>query len=124
MSAVISSLAQVSPQIGNLVSANPDRYAVLGLILLSPLLGAIINGFFGKKIGREGVYITAVSTVAMSFLFSLFAYFTLYRTTHAPVPARYVVDVLWDWFLSGSCCCVDDGRRHPHPHLQRRVHVP
>jgi NADH-quinone oxidoreductase subunit L len=104
MSAVISSLAQVSPQIGNLVSANPDRYAVLGLILLSPLLGAIINGFFGKKIGREGVYITAVSTVAMSFLFSLFAYFTLYRTTHAhpaeghahgPVQLSYV---LWDWF--------------------------
>ncbi len=104
MSAVISSLAQVSPQIGNLVSANPDRYAVIALILFSPLLGAIINGFFGKKIGREGVYITAVSTVAMSFLFSLFAYFTLYRTVHAPVaeghahgPAQLSF-VLWDWF--------------------------
>jgi|LNFM01.1.fsa_nt_gb NADH-quinone oxidoreductase subunit L len=104
MSAVISSLAQVTPQIGNLVSAHPDRYFVLGLILLSPLLGAIINGFFGKKIGREGVYITAVATVGMSFLFSLFAYFTLYRTTHAPVaegaahgPAQLSY-LVWDWF--------------------------
>ncbi|MBL8680593.1 MAG: NADH-quinone oxidoreductase subunit L [Myxococcales bacterium] len=104
MSAVISSLAQVTPQIGNLVSAHPDRYFVLGLILISPLLGAIINGFFGKKIGREGVYITAVATVGMSFLFSLFAYFTLYKTAHAPVaegaahgPAQLSY-VVWDWF--------------------------
>lgn len=104
MSAVISSLAQMTPQFGNFVMANPDRYAVLGLILLSPLLGAIINGLFGKRIGREGVYITAVSTVAMSFLFSLLAYFTLYRQVHAPVPEGHAHGpvqlsyVVWDWF--------------------------
>lgn len=104
MSAVISSLAQVTPQFGNLVSANPDRYFVLGVILLCPLIGAIINGFFGKRIGREGVYITAVSTVAMSFVFSLFAYFTLYRATHAPVAEgaahgpTQLSYLVWDWF--------------------------
>ncbi len=101
---MLSSLAQVAPQLGNLVSANPDRYFVLGLILLSPLLGAIINGFFGKRIGREGVYITAVATVGMSFLFSLFAYFTLYKVshvrvpegeTHGPVQLSYMA---WEWF--------------------------
>jgi NADH-quinone oxidoreductase subunit L len=104
MSAVLSSLAQVAPQLGNLVSATPDRYLVLGLILLCPLLGAIINGFFGKRIGREGVYITAVATVGMSFLFSLFAYFTLYKTVHAPVaegevhgPAQLSF-LAWEWF--------------------------
>jgi len=86
MSAVISSLAQMTPQFGNFVMANPDRYAVLGLILLSPLLGAIINGLFGKRIGREGVYITAVSTVAMSFLLSLLAYFTLSVRCTRPFP--------------------------------------
>ena len=105
MSALLQSLAQSSSvQIQNLVHASQNRYAVLGLILLCPLIGAIINGFFGKRIGREGVYITGVATVGMSFLFSVFAYFTLFKMAHAPVvegemhgPAQLSF-VFWDWF--------------------------
>jgi hypothetical protein len=35
--------------------------------VLLPLLGAIINGVWGKRIGRQGVYIAAISAVGMSF---------------------------------------------------------
>ncbi|MDP3275471.1 MAG: NADH-quinone oxidoreductase subunit L [Deltaproteobacteria bacterium] len=101
---MLQSLAQVAPQVSNFVSASPSTYPVLGLILLFPLIGSIINGFWGKKIGREGVYITGIATVAMSFVLSLLAYATLYKTTHAPVaegaahgPSQLSF-LLWDWF--------------------------
>ena len=30
-------------------------FTLLGLILLMPLVGAVVNGVFGKRLGREGV---------------------------------------------------------------------
>ena len=40
-------------------------------IVLSPLLGAIIAGLFGRKIGRAGAHWVTILGVAISFLLSL-----------------------------------------------------
>jgi len=40
-------------------------------IVLAPLLGAIIAGFFGKKVGRAGTHWVAIAGVAISFVLSV-----------------------------------------------------
>jgi hypothetical protein len=49
------------------LAAPTDQYSVLGWIVLLPLIGAIINGIWGKKIGRQGVHIAAVGVMVTSF---------------------------------------------------------
>ena len=98
-----------NPHFANFLAAGPDQYKVLGWIVLLPLLGALINGLFGKKIGRDGVYITGVATVAASFLLSIFAFVALIKAGH-PVPtegaegaggehpAATLSYLAWEWF--------------------------
>jgi len=43
-------------------------------IALAPLIGAIIAGFFGSRIGRMGTNLATITGVAVSFLFSIVAY--------------------------------------------------
>ncbi|MEZ4389856.1 MAG: NADH-quinone oxidoreductase subunit L [Polyangiales bacterium] len=99
------------------VSAPTDQYSVLGWIVLLPLLGAIINGVWGKKLGRQGVYIAGVGAVASSFLLSILAFVALLKTghhegvaegaaegaEHARRAVSYVAQVggkPWDWILA------------------------
>ena len=44
------------------------------LILLAPLVGSIIAGFFGTKIGRKGAHSVTIAGVAISFLASVYAF--------------------------------------------------
>ena len=41
------------------------------LVPLFPLLGSIINGFFGLRIGKNAVGIIACGSMALSFLTSI-----------------------------------------------------
>ena len=43
-------------------------------IALAPLVGAIVAGLFGRKIGRKGAHGVTIAGVAISFLLSLVAY--------------------------------------------------
>lgn len=69
----------MNPDFSRFLAGPTDGYSVLGWIVALPLIGAIINGFFGKRIGRQGVYITGVTTVAASFVLSLFAFAALVK---------------------------------------------
>ncbi len=73
--------------LGNLTDTTPDAYSVLGWIVWLPVIGALINGIWGKKIGRQGVYIAGIGAVGASFLLSLLAFFTLLKSGHAPAEA-------------------------------------
>ena len=42
----------------------PHDFALLGVILALPLLGAFVNGVFGKRIGKEAVTLMALAAVA------------------------------------------------------------
>lgn len=48
-----------------------DQFYFLGLIVLAPLIGAIINGLFGAKLPRQLVDWIAVGAMALSFVFAL-----------------------------------------------------
>ena len=56
------------------------------LVALLPLLGAVLNGFFGKKLSNSSVRLIACSTTGLSFLLALTAFSTLLNTPHESVP--------------------------------------
>ena len=76
-----SFLAQVTPVEPSPVQAAltqlfpADNFVLLGVILALPLIGAFVNGVFGKRLGREAVTLMALSAVGLSFVASLVAYF-------------------------------------------------
>lgn len=50
------------------------HFSLIGLILGLPLLGAFVNGVFGKRIGREGSRTMGLLVMAVAFLFALIAF--------------------------------------------------
>ncbi len=69
------------------LAAPTDQYSVLGWIVLLPLLGAIINGIWGKQLGRQGVHIAAIGVMVTSFLLSVLAFVALLKSGHSPAEA-------------------------------------
>ena len=59
-----------------------DDFTLLGLILLLPLVGAFVNGVFGKRLGKQGVRTMALSAVGGSFLLCLIAFAMLVSGGH------------------------------------------
>jgi len=65
------------------------------LVPFLPLFGFVINGLLGTRFPRRAVGIIACSTVGLSFLFSLIAFFSL--------PDQPVADkVLYNWIKVGN----------------------
>lgn len=52
-------------------------YSLLAAIILLPLLGAIVNGIFGKRLGKEAVTLMALASVGASFVGSVLTFFLL-----------------------------------------------
>ncbi len=48
-----------------------DDFALLGVILGMPLLGAIVNGIWGKRLGKDAVKVMAVTSITVSFVCSV-----------------------------------------------------
>lgn len=53
---------------------NTDMQSIYLAIVLSPLLGSLIAGLFGKLIGRSGAHWVTIIGVGISSLLSLYAY--------------------------------------------------
>ena len=74
---------------------------MLRYIILFPLLGAIINWLFGRKIGEKGVSVVACGAIALSFIFALIA------ALGEGSPFRHegnqpIFDHLWVWIQVGN----------------------
>lgn len=54
-------------------------FNVLGLIVLFPLIGAIVNGILGPKLPSRMINWTGPAWILLSFFFSILAVLTLYR---------------------------------------------
>jgi NADH-quinone oxidoreductase subunit L len=67
----------------------------LWLIPLLPLLGFLLNGLVGKRLGKPTVSLIAVGSVALSFLYVLYVLSKLYPVT-APLSEHY-----FTWMRSG-----------------------
>jgi NADH-quinone oxidoreductase subunit L len=72
-------------------------FTLLAFIVLLPLLGAIVNGIFGKRLGREAVTLMGLSTVFVSFLFSVIAFLALRHESHDSEQAVRFVWRGWEW---------------------------
>ncbi|MEK7841455.1 MAG: proton-conducting transporter membrane subunit, partial [Deltaproteobacteria bacterium] len=69
------------------------------LIPLLPLIGAIINGVVGGRIGKKAVGFVACLSMAVSFLISVSIFFSLIAL---PEGARSVEVNVFNWITSGS----------------------
>ena len=72
---------------------------LLVVIILSPLIGAIMLGLFGKRLSERLIGVVACSTVAISVIFSFYVFFKHY---HALERGNKVYDYLFTWISVGN----------------------
>ncbi|MEO6029211.1 MAG: NADH-quinone oxidoreductase subunit L [Candidatus Binatia bacterium] len=81
----------------------PTAVSTLRWIPLLPLLGAVVNGFFGaaiqRRAGKGAVAALAVAPIAGAFAFALLAFVQLLGL---PPEGRVLLDVVWRWIAVGS----------------------
>ncbi len=70
------------------------NFSLLAVVLLLPALGAFVNGVFGKRLGREGVRLMALSALGGSFLASLITFLLLPKGEEG----GRLVWKAWSWF--------------------------
>ncbi len=69
------------------------------LIPLFPLIGSIINGFYGLKIGKNAVGLIACGSMTLSFLTSVLVYIGYLML---PEGQHVYEQVVWTWFGAGD----------------------
>src|SRR5688572_21128960 len=74
----------------------PNDFALLLVILGAPLLGAFVNGIFGKRAGDEAVSLMALTAIGVSFAASVAAFMMLRDYQRGDEVARFVWTG-WDW---------------------------
>jgi NADH-quinone oxidoreductase subunit L len=71
-----------------------NNFALLALVLALPALGAFVNGVFGKRLGKEGVRLMALSAIGLAFLASVATFICL---PHGEEGGR-LTWTAWRWF--------------------------
>jgi NADH-quinone oxidoreductase subunit L len=74
----------------------PNDVTLLAFIVLLPLVGAFINGVFGKRLGREAVTLMGLSVIGVAFLMSLACFLMLHEQQTGEHAARLTWKG-WDW---------------------------
>ena len=79
-----------------------SNYAPILVVVCMPLLGAIVNGLFGKRLGKSAVTLMALTAVGASFIASAYTVWLLMSASHGDSPVARVGWDGWEWFrLSG-----------------------
>jgi NADH-quinone oxidoreductase subunit L len=68
-------------------------------ILLLPLIGSVLNGLFGKRIGDKGIGFIGTGVIGISFVISILSFL---RLISLPPESRVMVDHIYTWVQSGS----------------------
>jgi NADH-quinone oxidoreductase subunit L len=75
-----------------------DDSTLLAFIVLLPLIGAFVNGVFGKRLGREAVTLMGLAVIAGSFVMSVAAFFMLRELQSGEAAqAGRLAWKGWDW---------------------------
>ena len=69
------------------------------LIPLFPAIGFVINGLFGRFLGKKVVSVVGPSAIGLSFLTAILIFFELISR---PASERLFEKVIFDWVVSGS----------------------
>jgi len=73
------------------------NYTLLAFIVLLPLLGAAVNGVFGKRLGKEAVSLLALSVMGIAFALAVVTFFALGHAQEGDEAARFFWKG-WEWF--------------------------
>jgi len=74
-----------------------NNFALLLLILGMPLIGAFVNGVFGKRLGKDAVRLMALSALGISFVGAVVSFLMLRAVQHeSDLAARFVWHG-WEW---------------------------
>jgi NADH-ubiquinone oxidoreductase chain 5 len=65
-------------------------------IVLLPLLGSIVSGFFGRKIGTQGAHVISCTSILITTLLAIIAFFEVGFNNNS------VVIYLFKWLTSES----------------------
>ncbi len=86
----------------SLLSVFPSKdFSLLGIILVAPLLGAFVNGVWGRRLGRDAVRLMAITAIAVSFVAALLTFLALDReVTHAGHGHVKLAWTAWDWLYT------------------------
>src|SRR5262245_32156341 len=76
-----------------------DFISTLWLIPVLPLLGAVINGVFGKRLPKSAIGFVAAGNVAVSFLLSLGAFLQMLGRDEGQLP---IITHYFSWIRSGQ----------------------
>jgi NADH-quinone oxidoreductase subunit L len=75
-----------------------NDYALIAVILGMPLLGAFVNGVWGKRLGKPAVRLMALAAVGVSFVAALFAFVDLAHIVGDEKEAHgKLVWTAWEW---------------------------
>src|SRR5450755_781215 len=74
-----------------------NDYTLLAFIVLLPLLGAAVNGVFGKRLGKEAVSLLALSVIFVSFALAVVTFLGLSHAQEGEAAARFYWKG-WEWF--------------------------
>jgi len=73
-------MEETQAQAGLIASLFPkDDFTLLAVILALPLIGAFVNGLWGKRLGKEAVRLMALASVGGSFIASVVTFLELDR---------------------------------------------
>jgi NADH-quinone oxidoreductase subunit L len=76
-----------------------DSFATLWLIPILPLIGATINGVFGKRLPKNVIGIVAAGSVALSFLISVRGFVAMLALPQAELP---ILRDYFTWIQAGA----------------------
>ena len=78
-------------------------YALIAVILGMPLLGAFVNGVWGKRLGNQAVKMMALSAVGISFAASIVAFAALANVVSQEKEAHVKLSwTAWEWMHTTS----------------------
>ena len=70
---------------------------LLAFIVLLPLVGAAVNGIFGKRLGKEAVTLMGLAAIGGAFLLSVACFLMLFEAQHGKEDAVRLAWHGWDW---------------------------
>jgi NADH-quinone oxidoreductase subunit L len=76
----------------------PNDFALLAIVLLAPLIGAIVNGLFGKRLGKDAVRTMALAVMGASFAASVVTFLAVVSFRSAADEHLRLVWQAWQWF--------------------------
>ncbi len=80
--------------------ANKDDCRLIGFVLAFPLLGAFVNGVFGRRLGKDAVRLMALAALGLSFAAAALAFVALDISVGQHV--HKLTWTAWDWMSTNG----------------------